>query len=1030
MEKKRVNKSWIERLLQRPYFIYSLLVLSVFLGIVGYKNADRNLFPESNYPEIAVVMVQPGGSAKTIAANIAVPVEEELYTLDKVRRVYSTTIDEVSVIRSEFEYTKNLDMAAADVENAINKIRSILPNDIIEPQLHKISAATAPILVIGISSETIPLIDIRQLAENELKHELIKIPGVANVDIFGGYQKEVQIIIDKNTLDQYGLGLGTVLGVLQQNDRDYAIGFITSEKDRYLLKSPGKEETVSGLKALRLTPDVRLGDVSRIYFGHYENTAAYYGNGKSAIALSIQRGRDADVIRTVARVEAKLDHMRERYADLNFEITDTQKELIVQSMENMFESLRDAIIMSTLVVFFFLASFRQVLVVLLTIPLVYAATIALMWIVGIEFNVVTLTSIILALGLLLDDAVVVMENIERHYQTRQGPIDKAVLTGTREIMFADLSGTMTTMIALAPILFVGGYPQTVFRPLAATLLLALAASYVISITAVPLLSLRILAIDQPFILRLEDFFQRITGRINNGIQAFFSAAVTLALNKKMVFIAYFIVLVALFVISMRMVMPLVGQELMPPMDTGGIKVNMVADPNLPMEKSLAMVKAADKILGQNGHLLRLSSAIGSEPGVLSIGSGSGIDHMAITATYVDRYHRKESVWEMERRLRPLMARIENLKRLEVVDYGATALSSIRANIDVMLSGPNFKDLETAGDMVETALYKTSGLVSVSRTWSNDKTVYNLDIHPERAAFYGLNSGEISRQIQAVLRGSRVASFPLKNSIDFGVRVWVPEINRNTLALIQATLLDSPKGKIPLEAVASVSSETEPGMITREGLNYTLNVYASREKAAISHIMADFETAFKDFRLPPSVTMEQTGDIKQFNNSAGRMAFAIGFAVVLTFFTLVALFDSVKVALMIVLSIPLTLIGASWTLLLLNYHVSMPAMMGFILLSGIIVNNAILLIHFAQEKMADGLSPKAAMLESIRIRTRPVLMTAFAVAAGMLPVALGSAIGLERLAPLGAVAIGGLMVGTFLTLLFIPIIFVLWVKDPE
>lgn len=1024
-----VTKSWIERLLQRPYFIYSFLVLSVFLGIVGYKNADRNLFPESNYPEIAIVMVQPGGSAKTIAANIAVPVEEELYTLDKIRRVYSTTIDEVSVIRAEFEYAKNLDMAAADVENAINKIRSILPDDIMAPQIHKISAATAPILVIGISSKTIPLTDIRQLAENELKHELIKIPGVANVDIFGGYQKEVQIIIDKKVLDQYGLGLGTVLGVLKQNDKDYAIGFITSEKNRYLLKSPGKEETVSGLKTLRLTPDVSLGDVSRIYFGHYENTAAYYGNGKAAIALSIQRGRDADVIRTAARVEAKLDHMRERYADLNFEITDTQKELIVQSMENMFESLRDAIIMSTLVVFFFLASFRQVLVVLLTIPLVYAATIALMWIVGIEFNVVTLTGIILALGLLLDDAVVVMENIERHYQTRQGPIDKAVLTGTREIMFADLSGTMTTMIALAPILFVGGYPQTVFRPLAATLLLALAASYVISITAVPLLSLKILAVDQPFILRLEDFFQRITGRINNSIQAFFSAAVTLALDKKMVSVAYFIVLVALFVIS-SMVMPLVGYELMPPMDTGGIKVNMVAEPNLPILESQRMVTEADKILKQSGNLLRLSSAIGSEPGVLSIGSGSGIDHMAITATYVDRYSRKESVWEIERHLRPLMARIENLKRLEVVDYGATALASIRANIDVMLSGPNFKDLETAGLMVEKALYKTPGLVSVSRTWSNDKTVYNLDIDPERAAFYGLNSADISRQIQAVLRGSRVASFPVKNSVDFGVRVWVPEMNRNSLKVIQTMLLDTPKGKIPLEALASVSSEAEPGMITREGLNYTLNVYGSREKAAISHIMADFETAFKDYALPPSVTMEQTGDIKEFERSAGRMAFAIGFAVVLTFFTLVALFDSVKVALMIVLSIPLTLIGASWTLLLLNYHVSMPAMMGFILLSGIIVNNAILLIHFAQEKMADGLNPREAMLESIRIRTRPVLMTAFAVAAGMLPVALGSAIGLERLAPLGAVTIGGLMVGTFLTLLFIPIIFVLWVKGPE
>jgi len=239
---------------------------------------------------------------------------------------------------------------------------------------------------------------------------------------------------------------------------------------------------------------------------------------------------------------------------------------------------------------------------------------------------------------------------------------------------------------------------------------------------------------------------------------------------------------------------------------------------------------------------------------------------------------------------------------------------------------------------------------------------------------------------------------------------------------------SKREKIPLGALASISRDFEPGVISREGLNYTLNVYGYREKAAISHIMDNFDAAFSGATLPPSVTLEQVGDIKEFKNSAGRMVSAIGFAIILIFFTLITFFDSVKISLMIILSIPLTIIGASWTLLLLGYHVSMPAMMGFILLSGVIVNNAILLIHFAQEKIAEGMGKRDAMLESIRIRTRPVLMTAFAVAAGMLPVALGSAIGLERLAPLGAVAIGGLLIGTLLTLLFIPLIFIWTTKD--
>ena len=396
----------------------------------------------------------------------------------------------------------------------------------------------------------------------------------------------------------------------------------------------------------------------------------------------------------------------------------------------------------------------------------------------------------------------------------------------------------------------------------------------------------------------------------------------------------------------------------------------------------------------------------------------------MTATYVNRYERDESVWEIERRLRKQLAGIENVKRVDVSDYGATALSSIRANIDIMLSAPDFEDLVQAGDRVEKVLYRTRGVVSVGRTWDIDKTVYNLEIDRERAALYGLRNSDITGQLQALLRGALVSSFPAANSSDFGVRVWLPASQRDRLELLSTILIDTPGGeKIPLAALATITRDFEPGVINREGLNYTLNVYGYREKAAISHIMDNFQENFTGTKLPPSVTMEQVGDIKEFKNSAGRMVTAIGFAVILIFFTLITFFDSVKVSLMIILSIPLTIIGASWTLLLLNYHVSMPAMMGFILLSGIIVNNAILLIHFAQEKMDEGMDRRDAMLESIRIRTRPVLMTAFAVAVGMIPITLGSAIGLERLAPLGAVAIGGLLVGTFLTLLFIPLIFI-------
>jgi len=1026
------NSSFIESVLKRPYFIYSFLTLFIFLGIVGYGKIDRKLFPDSNYPEIAVVVVQPSGSAKTLAANVSVPIEEELYTLDDIRRVYSTTIDEVSVIRAEFEYSKNLDMAASDVTNSLNKIRSSLPQNIKEPQVHKISSATAPIVVIAINArdKSVNLESVRELAQNEIKHRLLKLQGVSNIDIFGGYQKEIKIIIDKNKIDENNLNFSAVLAKIQNSSTDYTIGFITNNKSRYLLKTSGKKDSISQLKAIKITPDIVLGDIAKIYFGHYENSASYFGNAKESIAVSVQRSINADVVKTIELVEKELKEIKVKYPNLNFEITDTQKDTIVLSTNNMFSSLIDAIILSTIVVFLFLGSFRQVLVILFTIPIVYSTTFALMWIVGIEFNVVTLTAIILALGLLLDDTVVVMENIQRHYSELDDEIHKAVFTGTREIMFADLSGTITTMIALSPMLFIGGYPQTVFQPLVGTLLLALLASYIVSITAVPLLSLKLLALDNKYINRSEVFLNKLTTHANNVTHKFFSDALNLALKSKIVATAYFALLLLLFVISIKGVMPTVGQELMPPMDTGGVKISIITDSNLPIEESKKILIQANEIIAKNGELDYLSSAIGSEAGVMSIGSGSGIDHISITATYVNRYKREDSIWDIEQRLRKQLSQITHIKSIDVVDYGATALASIRANIDVTLSSNNYDDLISAANKVETAMNNTKGLVSVSKTWQKDKTVFELDIDEQKVNYYGLNIDQVTSQLQLLLRGMVVSTFPLQNSIDFNIRVWTDEKNRNNPEKILSTLIDTPKGKIPLNAIASIHREIEPGMITREGLQYTINVYGFREKSAISHIMESFDEQFKGVKLPDSVKMEQTGDIKQFKDSAERMAGAIAFAVILIFFTIITLFNSIKISLMIILSIPLTIIGASWTMLILNYHTSMPAMMGFILLSGIIVNNAILLIHFAQEKMQEGLSKVEAMKESIKIRTRPILMTAFAVAAGMYPVAMGSAIGLERLAPLGAVAIGGLIVGTFLTLLFIPLIFIWVVKEND
>ncbi len=1026
----RKDKSWVEAVLSKPHVVISFLALFMLAGVLGYQKIYRNLFPNSNYPEVAVVVVEPGASAKTIASNIAVPVEEELYTLDEIRRVYSTTIDEVTVIKAEFEYSKDIDTAVNDVSNAISKTKAKLPKDIKEPQIIKITEATAPVMVVALSpkDKSISLEDIRDLASSSIKHHLLKISGVANVDIFGGYERELEIVVDKERLDSYGLSLAQIIASVQKSDRDFALGLIQNSKESYLIGSHGKKSSVEALKSIQITPTVKLKDVAKVYFGRYYNSSAYFGNGKKAIALSIQRSLSSDVIGTVDRVQKEIDKLKQKYKNISFEVSDTQKTTIKQSITNMFESLRDAIVMSTIVVFLFLASFRQILVVLVTIPIVYASTIAQMWLVGIEFNVVTLTAIILALGLLLDDTVVVMENIERHYKELNKPIKEAVYDGTKEIMFADLSGTITTMVALAPMLFVGGYPQTVFAPLVGTLLLALLASYVISIIAVPLLSLYILSIEKPWLIKLENFFHQIIDRFNNGMQSMFVKLVEAITASKILGFVSVLVLIVMFGVSAKKVMPVVGQELMPPMDTGAINIKITTESNLPIEASSRLLAQVNEIVKKEAKILRISGSIGSEAGVLSIGTGSSTDHILVVATYVDRFKRDKDIWQIGNELREKISKLPNVKALEVSPYGATAMSSIRANVDTLLSSDNLEILPKVAKDVEKALAKTKGVVSTSTTWDIDKKVYDLQIDEAKLLEYKMTQESLLTQIQMALRGAVVATFPKANSQDYRVRVWLDSKSVDNISKIESLLIDTPKGKIPFAKFGSIKTKKEPTLITREGLAYTIEVYGNRNKAAISHIMQDYEKHLESVKIPEGVKIEQIGDEKQFKASAKRMISGILVAVFMILLTLIVLFGNIKISLMILFSIPLTLIGASWTLLILNYHISMPAMMGFILLSGIIVNNAILLIHFAITRMQEGIDKKRAMIEAIEIRTRPVLMTAFSVSAGMLPVALGSAIGLERLAPLGAVAIGGLIIGTFMTLVFIPILFIWTVKE--
>ena len=1015
----------VEWYIKKPHTVLALILFFSVIGILGYLKIPRKFFPDANRPQVAVVTIEPGASAEDIASHVTRPIEQRLKTLDLVRTIRSVSKDEVSVVVVEFEYEKEIDAAATDVANELSKVLPFLPKDILPPQVYKITDATRPVMVLAVyprEGSGLSLAQVRELAENEIKDKLLNLPHVSDVEVFGGYKREIRIYPDYMKLAKYRITLKELVEAVKGNNRNAPVGMLINEDGLLVLKLESEANRIEELEEIYVRPNVKLKDIAKIEWSYQDRLSAYHGNGHKAIGISILRFPKGYELQTINSVMAYLPKLKREYPQLNFEIADTQKWLIELSNKNMLEALRDAVIFTLLVIFIFLANLRMLLLSFFSIPITYLITIGLMWLFGFNFNIVTLTAIILALGMLTDDAVVVLENIERHYFELKKNIFQAAIDGTKEVMLAVLSGTYTTIAMLLPIVFIGGYVQHILRPLSLTLIISLVVSYVVAVTIIPILA--------PYILKKT----HDKNWLERKIYDYFVVAVVYRIKRFYVFLTeplldnfwlkLFVVVFGfvLFVITMKNVIPVLGRDLMPPMDTGIVIIRAETDANTSLEKTEEVLTKMERIIYSFPGVVRVSSTVGSEPGVLSFGSGRTPQQIEIKVQFIDRFHRKESIWEIEDRLREAFAKIPNLRYVNIMDYGATPLSSIKATVDEMIYGKDPKLLDQIGNKLVELMHKVKGITGVSRSWYYDKKEVILKIDSNKASLYGLTPLQIARYVGGFLKGIPATSFvnPMENAII--VRVILPANERDFVDKLKSIPLPTEKGLIPLSYFVEVKEKKTQSRITHQNLLNVLDVYGYRSTAPTTFVQMQVNKLEQKFlKLPEGYGISHEGEIKQMKESFSRLIHSLLIGIIILYFSLVPAFQSFSYPISIIAAIPLALIGAAFSMLIAGKHQCMPSFMGMILLAGIIVKNSILLIDFFKWAKEKGQSTKEAILNSIKIRTRPVLMTAFGTSVGMIPIALGWALGLERLAPLAVVAIGGLIFGTFMTLFFVPIL---------
>ncbi len=1015
---------------KRPYLLFSTIALFFVMGVIGLVKMPKNLFPDSEYPTVVVITKIPGATAKVAASTVSKPIEEEISRLSLIRDISSVNVPNFSIIKAEFGYKKGLEAAAVDVSNALSIAKAKLPPNA-NPAVYTVGSFTLPVDVVALSpkNKNISLKEIRKIADSFIKPYLLSDHVIGNVEVFGGYKSAININIDPLKMKKYQFSFAQVFNVLRGSERDIPMGFIKGKNGFFTLTIYGEKDRVSELKRVAIAPNIMLKDIATVNWSEQKRTSGYIGNSKEAIALAIQRAPGGSVLDVSNEARAQIKKLQKMYPNIDFSISDTQRILIKTANTNMLEALRDAIIYTLLVLMFFLGNFRAIIAAGLSIPMVFFGTMAVIYLSGGELNIVIYTAIILALGMLVDDAVVVLENIERHLSGMHQDLQVAIKEGTREVLLPIFAGTVATIAIMFPLMFVGGFPQKIFRPLISTLIIALLVSYFLSITFIPKLSTYLYKngtqktkVEKWF----EWFYQNTLGRLivpYEGILKFSNGRFKPLRRFPLVALA-----IVIFILSLKNIMPLIGKDTMPPMDTGIMKAQIAFSTNDTVEDAEKRLKPFLKWLKTQKNFVMSSIAFGSESGVLSLGSGNLPTEATITINAVNRFQRKKSIWQMENEIRDKLHELKGIKRADVFDFGATALSSIKAPLDIRVKSATFDTLPQKAKEIQKAISKIKGLTSTSISWDKDFSEIEVVVDKNRALSYGLTPFSIMAQIP--IKGQIASLNANLTSMDTQfVRIYLHGKFNGNIESLKLLPLHAKGGDIPLSAVAKVRYRLTEAKIERDKMLYSIDINGYRAKRAITHLTDDANKALSKIDKTGYI-VTQEGDISSLNDSFYRMIKAIGIGIVVLLLTLISIYHSVRLSLIMIVVLPLSMIGAAWAMLIFDKPSCMPSLVGILLLFGIIIKNAVLLVDFFQEYRKEGNSPFESALKSVSVRFRPVMMTAFGTIAGMIPIALEQAVGLERLSPLADVAVGGLIVGTFLTLIYVPMFAYIFDKEKK
>lgn len=1011
--------NWAGFSIKNRYTIYALAIAILVFGTQSYFSLPISLFPETSPPVVTIITQYPGATALDVAEKVSEGIEEEVSSLDGIAKVTSSSQDGLSLVTAEFQYDVSSDLAAVDVQNGISRIRSSLPESISEPRVLKISSSDKPVITLGVLAEDGNLKKVRQVADDNIAPALQRLKGVATVDIFGGYRRQINISVDRERMEAANLTLGVVNQSIKAANISMPLGSIDNSRREVILRFDEsltsadeiKEIPIKNINNQRLT----IGDIAEVEDGVADPQSAFLSNGREVVAIQVLQQDDANTVEVVDRVTSELPKLREQYPDLLFEVATEEGSFTEQVTGNMASSIALALFLASLIIFGFLESIRRAFIVSIAMPMSFLLTFALMKLNGMELDLVTLSAIILAVGMVVDGAVVVIENISRHYDEGNVSAKEAAVKGTGEVFFAVLVGVATTLIVLIPFQFLTGFVGKVFGPLSLTMIFAFGASIIMAVTLIPLLFFLFERNEK----EIGSWIKKYVAPFNRGMDKIRDGYMKLlewSLSHRLLLLSATLVV---FIGSMVM-LALRGMEVLPKLDSGSFFISIEAEPGSSFAQTKSIVKDIESLLDKDNDVINYTSQIGFEPDAKFFGDAGamGVQQAFITVDLVSRKERDRSIWDIEDMFREKIDQIPGIRTSVLKEMGGTAKSTTSAPIDVRITGPELEELDILADEVVERVNKVEGAVNIYRKWTLDRPEVQFTIDRRNVAFYGLTPGYVAQETFTAIEGLSVSRLDAKDGTDPNIVVRYDSTNRQTLDDVLQTKI---KPGLPLSSMAQTEAQLAPNLITRENLMRTADVLGFTYDRAFSHVIGDIESTISNMDVPEGYELTVTGESSDLNESRAQMISALLAALVGVYLLMVAQFRSFIHPFTVMLAVPLVVVGAAIALILTGKVISLSVLIGFILLVGIAVNNSVILIDFILHQM-EGENRREIVKKSVYVRFRPIMMTTFSTVIGMLPLAMELALGAERFSPMAIVIIGGLTASSILTMVVVPVFY--------